>query len=114
MPGSRTSSTRQPGASGRSRLHEFLRRGEEAHVEADRPEQILERSAHGRIVVDDEDDCRARSLMHCCRLSGTGQREAEDRAVRLRSGAAHSRPPCASTIERLIDKPMPMPSALVV
>jgi hypothetical protein len=28
--------------------------------------------------------------------------------------AAERRPPCASTIERLIDKPMPSPSALVV
>ena len=57
MPGSRTSSTRQPGASGRSALHEFLRRGEKAHVEAYRPEESLKRAAHRRIVVDDEDDC---------------------------------------------------------
>src|SRR5262249_62159221 len=29
-------------------------------------------------------------------------------------GAAQSRPPCASMIERLIDSPMPMPPGLVV
>src|SRR5437870_10695828 len=29
-------------------------------------------------------------------------------------GVAHSRPPCASTIERLIDNPIPMPPDLVV
>ena len=28
-------------------------------------------------------------------------------------GVPHSRPPCASTIERLMAKPMPMPSAFV-
>src|SRR5207249_5947312 len=29
-------------------------------------------------------------------------------------GVAHSRPPCASTMERLIASPMPMPPALVL
>jgi hypothetical protein len=29
-------------------------------------------------------------------------------------GDAHKRPPCASTIERQIDNPMPKPSGLVV
>src|SRR5207302_10458723 len=29
-------------------------------------------------------------------------------------GVAHSRPPCPSMMERLIDRPMPMPSGLVV
>jgi len=38
-------------------MHEFLGRGEKAHVEAYRPEESLERSAHGWIVVDDEDYC---------------------------------------------------------
>ena len=35
-------------------------------------------------------------------------------APRSAFGVAHSRPPCASKIERLIAKPMPMPQGLVV
>jgi hypothetical protein len=41
------------------------------------------------------------------------QREAKGSAVRL-VGVAQSRPPWASTIERLIVSPMPMPLGLVV
>src|SRR6478735_11761346 len=35
-------------------------------------------------------------------------------APRGKLSAAHKRPPCASTMERLIDNPMPVPSSFVV
>ena len=110
LPGSRTSSTRQPGASGRSAPQEFLRRGEGAHLEPDRADEVLERAAHRVVVVDHEYDgplgAHARALTD-------GKRKAEGRTVRL-LGFTHSCPPCASTIERLMESPMPSPSGLVV
>ena len=93
------------------RLHEFLRRGGEDHVEPHRPQQILERVAHRRVVVDDEDGWAI--LAHEWASSGTGI-ENRKTAPLGSFELADSRPPCASMIERLIDKPMPMPCALVV
>ena len=83
------------------RLREFLCRGEKAHVVAYRPEKSLERTAHGRIVVDDEHDGLV--LAHDTVSCVTGK-ENRKTAPCGSFGAAHSRPPCASTIERLIDE----------
>ena len=57
MPGSRTSSTRQPGASGRFAC---MNSWAEEKRRASRPtdlRRVLKRAAHGWIVVDDEDYC---------------------------------------------------------
>ena len=62
-------------------------------------------------VVDDEDGWPI--LAHESASSGTGS-ENRKTAPWGAFGLAHSRPPWASTIDRLIDKPMPMPSAFVV
>jgi hypothetical protein len=51
------------------------------------------------------------------RLYGAGSLTGNEKSNAVPCGAfaaAERRPPCASMIERLIDKPMPSPSALVV
>ena len=91
---------------------ELRRRRVGSHGEADGFEQPSQRVAHRAIVVDDEDD-------------RFGLRRHRDLRVRLaarrgrrRRGAGSekptTRPPCASTIERLMWRPSPSPSRLVV
>jgi hypothetical protein len=50
-------------------LHELLGRRVQAHLEADRAQQLLERSTHRRVVVDDE---HHRALVHRHSPSATG------------------------------------------
>src|SRR5215475_10673562 len=74
-------------------------------------EQLCERIANRRMIVDD--DNRRRRHGHCtCNLSsGTENRNSVAPASRLWS---HTRPPCASTIEVLIGRPRPRPSCFEV
>ena len=81
------------------------------HVQRHRPQQRVQRAAHGRIVVDDEDGRAIHAHESASLATGSENRNT---APWGSFGLAHRRPPCASTIERVIDKPMPMPSALVV
>src|SRR5262249_2304629 len=72
-------------------------------------EQALKRIPNVGIVIDDDDGSR---LAH-------GAPSSVDRVNCSRApcdgaGEAHSRPPCPSRIERQIDRPIPIPPALVV
>jgi hypothetical protein len=58
-----------------------------------------------RILVE------GRPCSSCYRIAGNAKWKV---APRCTFGVAHSRPPCASTMERLIDSPMPMPPGLVL
>src|SRR2546427_6737252 len=92
-------------------LHEGTGRGERLHVEAGGADQSGHRPAHGLVVVDDVHDSSA----------GRGSVQVPGHGismciVRPRSllRVAQIRPPCAWMIERLIDRPMPSPPALLV
>src|SRR5882757_1592534 len=135
---SRSSARRTASRVRRLALQKLLRRGECAHLKSHRAHEILERQAHRWIIVDDEDDgsllnhdetppedrsgprtpSQSVTMPNPPRVfyaagSLTGN-EKENTVPCGAFAAAERRPPCASTIERLIDKPMPSPSALVV
>src|SRR5882672_5123931 len=118
-------------------LQKLLRRGEHAHLKAHTVHEILERQAHRWIIVDDEDDGSLlnhdetplrtdpgpRMPSHpslyqvTARIYGAGSLTGNEKENAVPWGvfaAADRRPPCASRIDRLIDKPMPSPSSLVV
>ena len=87
---------------------EFLGRREDLAGEVGGVKEIGNRLSYRRVVIEDEDD----------RIAGgnealTGKTNWN---VAPRPGLcdAHSRPPRASMIERLIPRPMPRPSDLVV
>ena len=80
---------------------------EDLDREPDRPDEVPESLADGLVVVDDEDD----GLLGRHRIPGRAKWKVAPWSA---FGVAHSRPPCASMIERLIDSPMPMPPGLVV
>src|SRR4029453_1014159 len=83
-------------------LQELLRRGEGAHFEPHRAEEVPERTAHRGVVLDDEND--GPHGAHVAN-SPTG-RENRKTAPCGSLAFTHSLPPCASTIERLIESPM--------
>src|SRR4029079_5145058 len=88
-------------------LEKRLARRELARREAMQAQQQRERIAHGVVVVDDRDQ-RGVARRHCA--SGTVKQNALPGA----RVSCQRRPPCASTIERLIASPSPVPLAFVI
>ena len=92
-------------------IGEVFRGGAERHAaEAERFQKLAQRLAHVGIVVDDEDDMVAPLHTRAAECEGRVKLSAVPFGSPL---VAHSRPSCASTIERQIASPMPMPSTLV-
>src|SRR5215468_3051527 len=69
-------------------------------------QQALHPGAHTRISVDDKDD-RSRGT-HALSASSFGKVK-QNFAPCPELAVAHKRPPCDSTIERLIARPIPVP-----
>src|SRR5207342_264573 len=100
-------------------LQQLRSRPEQLDAQTHRAQQAAQGFAQRWIVVDDNDHgllrgrCIAwwRAAVHDAATNGTVNWKVAP-APSLQD--AHSRPPCPSTIERQIDRPMPIPSALVV
>src|SRR5262249_13256492 len=88
-------------------LKEFGGGSEKLDLQVDRAEQAVQRLAYRGIVVDDEDPAHAV-------FSAWDGRAMRKVAPGPSLDVAHIRPPCASTIERQIERPMPMPPSRVV
>src|SRR5262249_33295614 len=88
-------------------LEERLSAGKHLHRQTHGLEKPAQRAPHGLVVVHHEYS----GVLHVHFIPGKAKWN-----VAPCSGfaVAHSRPPCRSMIERLIDKPMPSPSGLVV
>ena len=116
-PGIRTSSSRQPGRSGRRMQQEVARRGVAARLEAGRAEQPQQGGAQRVVVVDDVDQWRrAHAALRRSGGSRAGERQLdlEHRPLARARSRPRMRPPCASTSVRAIESPSPMPVRLVV
>src|SRR6185295_2722767 len=72
--------------------------------------------AHSLARPSDRDECRRLRSWPAAHSTFSFLRGSENwkAAPRGGFGATHSRPPCASMIERQIQSPIPMPSGLVV
>ena len=100
-------------------LQQLRSRPEQLDAQTHRAQQAAQRFAQRRIVVDDNDHgllrgrciARWRAAVHDAATNGTVNWKVTP-APSLQE--AHSRPPCPSTIERQIERPIPIPSALVV
>src|SRR3546814_3429544 len=73
-----------------------------------------QRVANGLVVIDDEDGGFSHGGTPCSDPSGTSGTVNRNVTPPPSFGATHSRPPWASMIDRLIDRPSPMPLLLVV
>src|SRR5258706_4026454 len=93
------------------RVQEVLGGSEGFGAQPDRPDQAAERLAHGRVVVDHEDHGLRR--LHAAVRAASGNVNWKVSPA-ISFALAQSRPPWASTIDRLIARPIPMPSGLVV
>jgi hypothetical protein len=120
-PGMRTSSTRQAGRSGRV-LQKFPGGREGLDLQSGGSDEAFGGATYRQIVINNEHDgC---SLRHevafrataLCSPWGSGAEGKLNKKVAPGPwfGSAHSRPPCASIIERLIASPIPTPSFFVV
>src|SRR2546425_1272829 len=85
---------------------ERLSAREDFHGQPHGREQSSEGIAKGPVIVDDEDD----GALGAHRISGSAKRNV---APWFTFAVAHSRPLCASMIERLIDRPIPSPPGFV-
>src|SRR5664279_1323866 len=91
---------------------ELLRRRKGLGTQANRLQHASDGRAHQLIVVDDEHRgsiCER----HSCASALVG-RVKKKLAPRGKLSEAHNRPPCDSTMERLIRSPIPVPCGLVV
>ena len=86
---------------------ERLSAREDFHGQPHGREQSSEGIAKGPVIVDDEDD----RALEAHRISGSAKRNV---APWFTFAVAHSRPLCASMIERLIERPIPSPPGFVV
>src|SRR6266566_980909 len=91
----------------------FLRGREGFHAQLNRPDQTAERLPNGRIIVNDEHGRRRgrRICFHVALFAFTGRvnwKVTPWSSLRV----ARKRPPWASMIERLMDKPRPNPCGL--
>src|SRR5262249_5407289 len=92
-------------------VEELLRGIEQLDLQADGTQEVVQRSAYGGMIVDDKDDGRGFAHWSFLRAGGSVNRNT---APCGELGEAQSRPPCASTMERQIDRPIPIPSVFVV
>src|ERR1700730_6147930 len=102
------------------RREERLGRRECLGGETELSQQVWQRLALGLVIVDDRHEgtldhhefltASAASVVR----SGTRGMEKANVAPGPSFGSAHRRPPCSSMMERLTDRPMPMPLLLVV
>jgi hypothetical protein len=94
-----------------SALQELPRRREGLDRQPHRPEETLQRVAHRCIIINNEyhgasfghDTFSPSAASVHCKMAACGE-----------CRVAHSRPPCALMMERLIASPIPMPSGFVV
>jgi hypothetical protein len=99
-------------------LHTFLRIGLLSLVEPMRA--VVRAVSRARTVPRTTAASVVRAIFQVSDDSGSSRASFSVGSVMLNTaplgslGAAHNRPPCASTIERQIDKPMPKPFSLVV
>src|SRR5258706_545791 len=100
---------------------EFLCRREHRDRKAEFAQQVRQRLAHGLVVIDDRNQWMHNHhilLVRCCapvaRSPALGMENENVAPGPSSFGAAHRRPRCRSMMKRLTDKPMPMPSLLVV
>src|SRR5712664_2785394 len=89
-----------------------MRNPEGFRPQAHRLQQALDGSTHGGIVVNDEHRWSICGR-HPCSLTLAG-RTKQKLAPRGELLPAHKRPPCDSTMERLMDSPIPVPGGFVV
>src|SRR5712691_1982529 len=89
-----------------------MRRPEGLGPQVHRFQQPLDGRAHSDIVINDEH--RGCACGYHSFASILVRRVKQKLAPRGELSAAHKRPPCDSTIERLIHSPRPVPSDLVV
>jgi hypothetical protein len=92
-------------------LEEVSRRGERFHPVAGRLQEALEPAADRVIVVDDGD---GRDGVRQEGLSSSFGKLKWKAAPRVRLFVAQMLPPWASTIDRAMERPMPIPVAFVV
>src|SRR5438105_2099857 len=96
----------------RRRAGEELLRGREGlDLQPCRPDQTCQSLSNGVVVVHDEHGCSRLGHDSVYTLVGSVR---ENVAPRGELSEAHKRPPCDSTMERLIDSPIPSPRGLVV
>src|SRR6185369_6018632 len=98
------------GAVGAPAREKLLRRRKRLRPQRHRRQKILDRSAHTRVVVNDEHNGCVFSD-HLCASCSVGKVKWK---VAPRPGFAQSWPPCDSMIVRLIASPIPVPPAFVV
>jgi hypothetical protein len=82
------------------------------HGKSGRAEEPIGRHPHRAVIVDYEDERHPfrHGISVAVAVGTVNAKVVPGPAL----GSAHNRPPCASTIERLMARPMPIPSGLVV
>ena len=100
-----------PGQVGLGELQVLGGRPEGDDVQVCRGQELLQCFAHAEIVVDDEHDVIVRAHRDALEEIGSVKLNTAPRGVLF---VAQTRPWCASTIQREIASPMPMPVSLVV
>jgi hypothetical protein len=110
QPGQPDVEHKAPGDVRKLAAQELRCRSERRDLQVDRPEKALDRFPRGRIIIHDEDDRRwLGSFFHVSPSATPVGRVIRRANPRGRRGDAERRPPWASTIDRQIDNPIPIP-----
>src|SRR6202051_2695491 len=91
-------------------LQELLCRSEQLYLQSNRTDAALDSAPNRRIIVDHKNN--GRRFCHEGFQSSAGR--VNSKSAPPDTATAHKRPPWDSTMERLIDRPIPMPSGLSV